>query len=140
MLASLETFLGDAGGASGGRRWLGLPLRTGRIPQMTRLEIAGPEIAEAEGNGHAPQATSRGPRTVTILAALVALAAAVTFLVVGGGGNDHADAAPLDLSTVSDEVAAHYRYAQAHGDTFARIPCWCGCQQFLDHRNLEAEP
>ena len=43
---------------------------------------------------------------------------------------------PLDLATVKPETAAHYTFAAAHEHEFSQIPCYCGCEEFLDHRNL----
>ncbi|HET9443471.1 MAG TPA: PCYCGC motif-containing (lipo)protein [Acidimicrobiales bacterium] len=64
----------------------------------------------------------------------------------GGAGDGGADsghgagsgpaAAPLRLASVSPAVAAHYRYAGDHGDAYRLIPCYCGCEEFLDHRDL----
>ncbi len=87
-----------------------------------------------------------------VLGATVALLVAVTVTIVvvaGASGGDarhvnastsgsptHGAVAPLDLSTVSAQVAGHYRYAQAHMTDYQQIPCWCGCEQFLGHRNL----
>jgi len=45
-------------------------------------------------------------------------------------------AAPLDLTTVPADIAEHYEYAAAHLVEFRQIPCWCGCMQYLGHRNL----
>ena len=86
-----------------------------------------------------------------VLGAMIAVVVAVTVTVVviataGGSDARHASAstastahgavAPLDLSTVSAQLAGHYRYAQAHMTDYRQIPCWCGCEQFLGHRNL----
>jgi hypothetical protein len=85
---------------------------------------------------------------VTVFVAMVSVVLVTTLAVVavadddGDDGDDrgpataHAAVAPLDLATVSDDIAAHYRYAGAHQQAFAEIPCWCGCEQFLGHRNL----
>jgi hypothetical protein len=72
---------------------------------------------------------------------VVVVAAGAIALVVSQGDSDegvHAMAAvaPLELSSVSQDVAAHYRYAEAHQADFSAIPCFCGCQEFLDHGNL----
>ena len=105
-----------------------------------------------------PPTGSAGPDGVStraflaVLGAMIALVVAVTVTVVvvaGAGGGDarhvsasnsassaHGAVAPLDLSTVSAQLAGHYRYAQAHMTDYQQIPCWCGCQQFLGHRNL----
>lgn len=86
-----------------------------------------------------------------VVGAMIAVVIAVTVTVVvvaGAGGSDarhvnastpptaHVAVAPLDLSTVSAQLAEHYRYAQAHMTDYQQIPCWCGCEQFLGHRNL----
>lgn len=76
----------------------------------------------------------------------LALAIAVIglVLVLAGSGSDRSSdvvarsrpTAPLNLATVSPEIAGHYRAARAHADTYQDIPCYCGCEAFLDHRNL----
>ena len=33
-------------------------------------------------------------------------------------------------------MAAHYTFARSHLGLMARVPCYCGCQSFLSHRNL----
>jgi hypothetical protein len=44
---------------------------------------------------------------------------------------------PVDLDTLSPELASLYRSAERHGDHFTKIPCFCGCQEGrLEHRNL----
>lgn len=45
-------------------------------------------------------------------------------------------AAPLDLATVPAGVAGHYTAAKAYGAAYRQIPCFCGCERFLGHRNL----
>lgn len=40
------------------------------------------------------------------------------------------------LDGVPMEVAAHYHFAAAHPNAYAMIPCFCGCQATLDHKNL----
>lgn len=45
-------------------------------------------------------------------------------------------AAPLELASVSTDMAGHYAYATEHQGTYGQIPCFCGCEEFLDHRNL----
>ena len=96
-----------------------------------------------------------GPRTgelskrafFAVLAAMVALVIGATLLVVtiAGSGEGSATSAgvsvhrmtpPLNLSSVSEPVAGHYRYAKSHMAEFRQVPCWCGCQQFLGHHDL----
>src|SRR3546814_17855493 len=45
-------------------------------------------------------------------------------------------APPLELASVTDDIAGHYRYAERHQTDFAAIPCFCGCEEFLSHENL----
>lgn len=81
-----------------------------------------------------------------LVAALVATGAAAA---LAGGGPPSAPAhtaAPtmpmvfpdgvLDLATVSEPVAAEYRYAATHADAFDRLRCWCGCEAAYRHRSL----
>ena len=42
----------------------------------------------------------------------------------------------VELSTVTPAIAADYRYAADHLADFAQIPCYCGCDNSLGHRNL----
>ena len=51
-------------------------------------------------------------------------------------GGHAATAGPLDLDTVDHAVAEHYRFAEAHPDVYEEVPCFCGCEDFLDHRHL----
>jgi uncharacterized protein with PCYCGC motif len=103
---------------------------------MTDVATAttGPHGEEEPGLPEEP-APRRWIRTAATLVVVMALAAGVTYLGVGRDGG-HAGPAPLDLATVSADIAGHYRNALAHADSYREIPCWCGCQQFLGHRNL----
>jgi hypothetical protein len=69
---------------------------------------------------------------------MAAGAVAVVALAGGDGGNDHAMGAapPLELASVTADVADHYRYAEAHPAELSAIPCFCGCQEFLGHESL----
>lgn len=40
------------------------------------------------------------------------------------------------LDEVPAEVATHYRFAASNRDLYSMIPCFCGCEATLDHRNL----
>ena len=97
-----------------------------------------------------PNATTTSRVRLYLVGALVVtvVAAAIAFVVVRAGAehpgmsasasaSSHRDAAPLDLKTVSAELAGHYDFAAAHAGEYRQIPCWCGCQQYLEHRNLE---
>lgn len=54
---------------------------------------------------------------------------------------DHALHSPtaitVSLATLPTETADLYRYAAGHAVQFAEIPCYCGCDRSLGHRNLE---
>lgn len=75
---------------------------------------------------------------------LLSLIVLVAGLIVIQAGSDRdpaqppasVDPGPLDLNTVNPQLAGHYRFAAAHRDEFEQLRCWCGCEQFLDHRNL----
>lgn len=94
--------------------------------------------------GEEPEAA--GPASARFLAlvgVLVVTPLLVALLVVGAvkdgpsaAGPARGGVAPLDLGTVSAGVAAHFRLAAAHLEEYRQVPCWCGCQQFLGHRNL----
>ncbi len=82
---------------------------------------------------------------VFAFAAPLLVVALVVGIVVGAGrggtaGGDHRPsglaAAPLDLASVSPGIAGHFTYAEAHQDAYSQIPCYCGCEEFLGHRNL----
>lgn len=84
------------------------------------------------------------------LVAPVLVVALVFGLVIGiaGGDADETDetdatnagvglaAVPLDLASASPDIAAHFTYAKDHQDAYSQIPCYCGCEKFLGHRNL----
>jgi len=76
------------------------------------------------------------------LAVLAVIALGIVGLIRGASGPDsgHAMAAPpvvtVDLSTVTTEIEADYRYAADNISDFAQIPCYCGCDHSLGHRNL----
>lgn len=94
------------------------------------------------------------------LTVVTALGIAVLLIVAGGiagawvglrgthpmmwGGPDArvAQAAPdapagFRLDGMPAHMVAHYEYARANADVYAQIPCFCGCQDMLGHRNLE---
>ena len=83
-------------------------------------------------------------RIVLAELALVALIfVGVAVLIRGASGADLADAAPaaasltVDLADLPDVTADVYRYAADHAMHFTEIPCFCGCDRGLGHRNLE---
>lgn len=75
-----------------------------------------------------------------VLLAVIALG--IVLLVNGASGADRDDALsdPTPVTVVLDDltphVAANYTYAKSHMTEFAQIPCYCGCDNMLGHRNL----
>jgi Protein of unknown function with PCYCGC motif len=67
----------------------------------------------------------------------------VAALIRGASAPDPADAAPaaatptVNLADLPDATADVYRYAADHATQFTEIPCYCGCEKSLGHRNLE---
>jgi hypothetical protein len=84
------------------------------------------------------------PRPGRHLAALVVapvviaiVVVAGTFAVLGGGGSaTPAGAVPLELASVPDAIAGHYHAAEEHPALYRDVPCFCGCEGFLGHRDL----
>ena len=75
--------------------------------------------------------------------AVLVIVAVIGFFVADDGHQGTAaratrtTAAPLDLATMGPDIAAHYEFAAAHGDVYTQIPCYCGCDRTLGHRNLK---
>ena len=69
--------------------------------------------------------------------------AGVAALIRGASAPDPADASPVsatptvNLTDLPDATADVYRYAADHAMHFTEIPCYCGCENSLGHRNLE---
>ncbi len=42
----------------------------------------------------------------------------------------------VDLRTLSEELAAQYRFVESQQPVFTHIPCYCGCGHTLGHRSL----
>jgi hypothetical protein len=95
-----------------------------------------------------PVATVTVGRLAAIGALVVLLPVAIVVgVVIGAGTTDgsagsvaggHGPAAvePLDLASVSPAIAEHYRFAAAHEAELRQVPCFCGCEEFLGHRDL----
>lgn len=81
-----------------------------------------------------------GRRLALYLLTPVAVAFAViagTLAAVAGSGSDApTDAAPLELASVSTDIAGHYQAAADLADVYREVPCYCGCEEFLGHRDL----
>jgi hypothetical protein len=84
------------------------------------------------------------------VAALLIVGAGVVGVSMGLRGGSHAmmwggtvsridPAAPagFELDGLPAMVVEHYHLAQANPDVYAQVPCYCGCQDMLGHRNLE---
>jgi hypothetical protein len=77
------------------------------------------------------------------LAVVVLILAGVALLVRGASGADASDAlvtpkpATVSLTNLPSAMSDTYQYAAKHVAEFMAIPCFCGCQQSLGHRNLE---
>ena len=50
---------------------------------------------------------------------------------------EHAMPAGFQLDGMPAHMIAHYEYAKANAGVYAQVPCYCGCQEMLAHRNLE---
>ena len=86
----------------------------------------------------------------TTLWVVVAELTLILLVVVGIGALARGASAP-DSSSASGDVTAVtvslaelpaatagiYQYVADHADQFAEIPCYCGCDRSLGHRNLE---
>jgi hypothetical protein len=75
---------------------------------------------------------------VVVAPVVVALAviAGTLLLFVGAYADTPAAAAPLDLADVSAPIAGHYHAAEDLADRYRQVPCYCGCEEFLGHRDL----
>jgi len=52
-------------------------------------------------------------------------------------GTEQAMPAGFQLDGMPSHMIAHYAYAKANAAVYAQVPCYCGCQEMLAHRNLE---
>jgi hypothetical protein len=97
--------------------------------------------------GPPPRAGSAGIWLAVLAIPVVAMLGAVVVL-AGSGGDDRTAAAaptgssqpaevpPLDLAMVSTSTASQYHASKADPGTYRQVPCFCGCEEFLGHRNL----
>ncbi len=98
--------------------------------------------------GAAPERPTRGPWAALLLAAVAFGVAGVLILATGRPGTAPAadaagapmlDVAPgghISLAELPPDHRALYEAAKASLDTFAVVTCYCGCEEFLGHRNL----
>lgn len=79
---------------------------------------------------------------LTGLLVIVLVAGGVLALLRGTAGPDPMDtrmgttAATISLGELSPTGAGLYRAAADHGEHFAALPCYCGCDTTLAHRSL----
>jgi hypothetical protein len=77
------------------------------------------------------------------LALVVFVGLGVAVLIRGASAADPDDAphsptaVTVALAALPTETAEMYRYAAGHAEQFTQIPCYCGCDRSLGHRNLE---
>lgn len=75
-----------------------------------------------------------------VVVAVIVLGVVVLIRGASGADPNHAMAAPpvvtVSLDNVPADIADNYRYAADHMAEFAEIPCYCGCDRSLGHRNL----
>lgn len=82
--------------------------------------------------------TARRLVALTLTTAVVMVTGIVGLAVTAGPSEHHesTSVAVLDLDTLAPELASTYRYVGAHPQPFSTVRCYCGCEAFLDHRNL----
>ena len=93
--------------------------------------------------GDEPETGGWLPIILAELAVIALVFVGVAILIRGASGADPSDAyaapkpATVSLSELPSAMSDTYRYAAEHVAEFMAIPCFCGCQQSLGHRNLE---
>lgn len=105
-------------------------------------------VAGSEPSGDSMnQSSSKSIFRLTVLAVASAVAAgSITWAGVRWFGSDGSASGPpmievapgglLDPADVPEGLAVYYRAAVDHGDVFAQVPCFCGCEEMLGHRHL----
>jgi len=76
------------------------------------------------------------PYLLTPVVVAVAVIAGAFAAFAGSEGDAPGPAAPLELASVSTDVAGHYQAAADLADIYREVPCYCGCEEFLGHRDL----
>lgn len=86
------------------------------------------------------------------VAVLLMVAAGIVGVAIGMRGGTHwmmggrgtasapammAAAEGFQLDMVPEHMVQHYELARANPTIFSQVPCFCGCQEMLGHRNLE---
>lgn len=81
-------------------------------------------------------------------AVLLMVAAGVVGVMIGNRGTTHAammaaqpvpavEAGGFTLDMVPAHMVQHYELARANPKIYSQVPCFCGCDEMLGHRNLE---
>lgn len=101
------------------------------------------DLEAVVSQGDEPETGGWLPVVLAELAVVMLVFVGVAVLIRGAGGADPSDvyAAPkpatVSLSELPAAMSDTYHYAAEHVAEFMAIPCFCGCQQSLGHRNLE---
>lgn len=109
------------------------------------MNVIEPLHADEPGeNGNAADDHALTIRSLlTGLVLVLLLIAPATAIILGASAADHNDsaqaAAPatISLAALPKMTADIYQYAAVHARHFVEIPCYCGCDKSLSHRNLE---
>lgn len=118
---------------------------------MSDRQAPAPLPPPPPGSGTAQRPGSPGalPAAALGVAVVVIVAAGVVGVAMSMGGASHTMmwggprvAAPgavgpaFTLAGLPGDVVEHYAFARANADVYAQVPCFCGCQEMLGHRDL----
>ena len=105
--------------------------------------MTGTDLEAVVSQGDEPETGGWLPVILAELAVVALVFVGVAILIRGAGGADPSDAyaapnpATVSLSELPSAMSDTYHYAAEHVAEFMAIPCFCGCEQSLGHRNLE---
>jgi hypothetical protein len=96
-----------------------------------------------------PDRRERDEAVAGVATALIVFVSAAALVLVGGavgvGFGMHHAGAPMVMNAndhafmlggLPMDIQEHYEFAAANPAPYAAVPCFCGCQATLDHRNL----
>lgn len=107
---------------------------------MNDLEV---EVGRPSDSAHLGDRPRFGWTTVAQLAVILLVGVAVATVIrsASAATSDRTPTIPtavtVELASLPPEVSAMYLYAADHAEHFANIPCYCGCDRSLGHRNLQ---